>query len=343
MSKGGFDPDRVAQTKRERPVIPQILSWETEQLAKGFTEIKVMGLGGAGNNTVDRMIESGVQGIDFIAVNSDVQALDRTLARKRLHVGGHLTRGLGTGGDLKLGERAAEAARESLQEAMQGADMVFLTAGLGGGTGTGSAPLVAELARGIGALTVAVVTTPFGFEGAKRRANAMEGLARLRPEVDSLIVISNDRLLQTAPPNTGIRQAFHYADDTLHHGIQGIADLVITPGLINLDYADVRSVMHRAGPAMMSMGRASGEDRARRAAALALESPLADSSIRGARSMLLNITGGPDLALHEVNLAAGDIGAQVGPDCNIIFGAVIHPRLVDEVRITVIATGFSRD
>ncbi|GAC1329613.1 MAG: cell division protein FtsZ [Chloroflexota bacterium] len=343
MSKGGFDPDRVAPVKRDQPVIPQILSSETDHMAKGFTEIKVIGLGGAGNNTIDRMIESGVQGIDFIAVNSDRQALDRTLARKRIHVGERLTRGLGTGGDPRLGERAAESAREALREAMAGADMVFVTAGLGGGTGTGGAPIVGEIARQLGALSVAVVTVPFGFEGARRRGTALDGLEALRTEVDSVIVISNDRLLHTASANTGIRQAFQLADETLHQGIQGIADLILTPGLINLDYADVRSVMHRAGPALMAMGRASGENRAQRAAALALTNTLADTSIRGARAVLLNVTGSPDLTLHEVNSAAGDVADQVGPDCNIIFGAVIHPRLVDEVRITVIATGFDRD
>jgi len=340
VSRQGFDPTRVPPPRRDRPVIPQILSSDTEQLAKGFTEIKVLGLGGAGNNTLDRMIEAGVQGIDFIAVNTDTQALERTLARKQVQLGQGLTHGRGTGGDCKLGERAAEAARNALGEALSGADMVFITAGLGGGTGTGTAPLVAGLAQEIGALTVAVVTMPFTFEGTRRHATAVEGLERLRGLVDSIIVISNDRLLQAAPVNTGINEAFRRADETLNQGIRGIADLILTPGLINLDYADVRSVMHRAGPALMAMGRASGEGRARRAAELAMGNPLADSSIHGARAVLLNITGGPDLTLFEVNEAANDVAAQVGPNCNIIFGAVVHPRIGDEVRITVIATGF---
>lgn len=343
MSRQGFDPNRAAPAKRENPVIPQILSPETQQLAKGFTEIKVVGLGGAGNNTVDRMIDSGMQGIDFIAVNTDAQALDRTLARKRLQIGGRLTRGLGTGGDPRLGERASESALDALKEALRGADMVFVTAGLGGGTGTGAAPTVAGIARGMGALTVAVVTMPFSFEGARRRAGALYGLDRLRPQVDSLIVISNDRLLQIAPPNTGIKQSFQLADDTLNQGIHGIADLILTPGLINLDYADVRSVMHEAGSALMAMGRGSGEGRARQAADRAVSNPLTDTSVRGARAVLLNITGGPDLTLYEVNEAAAQVADQVGPDCNIIFGAVIHPRLKDEVRVTLIATGFGRD
>lgn len=342
MSKrGGFDPDRAAPTKRDRPVIPQILSEDTEELAKGFTEIKVVGLGGAGNNTVDRMISTGVQGIDFIAVNSDAQALDRSAARKRVRIGDRLTGGLGTGGDPKLGERAAEAAADALHEAIHGADMVFVTAGLGGGTGTGSAPVVANLAQHGGALTVGVVTLPFSFEGARRRAIALEGLERLRPVVDSLIVISNDRLLQVAPAQMSINQSFRMADETLHHGIQGVADLVLSPGLINLDFADVKTVMHRAGPALMALGSASGENRAVRAVEEALNSPLLESSIDGAHGVLLNITGGPDLTLHEVNEAAARVASVTAPDSNIIFGAVVHPRLKDEVKITIIATGFA--
>ncbi|HEX8919042.1 MAG TPA: cell division protein FtsZ [Chloroflexota bacterium] len=342
MSKQGFDPNRVADGKRERPVIPDILSSDAARLAKGFTEIKVIGLGGGGNNTVDRMIDADVQGIDFVAANSDMQALSRSLARKRVRLGDRLTHGLGTGGDAKLGERAAEAAVDGIFEALEGADMVFVTAGLGGGTGTGAAPVVARTAQRLGALTVGIVTLPFSFEGARRRAVAQEGLARLRPYLDSLIVISNDRLLAALSDKVNIREAFSVADETLKQGIHGIADLVLTPGLINLDFADVRSVMYRAGAAMMGMGSASGEGRAKRAAEAAITSRLLDASVSGARGLLLNITGGPTLSLHEVYEAAELVTAAAAPDSNIIFGAVIHPRLRDEVRVTVIATGFER-
>jgi cell division protein FtsZ len=342
VSRGGFDPNRIEPGKRDKPVIPQILSPETAALAKGFSEIKVVGIGGAGNNTIDRMIETGVQGIDFIAVNTDVQALDGSAARKRVQIGDRLTRGLGTGGDPRLGERAAEADADALAEAMAGADMVFLTAGLGGGTGTGAAPIVAEIAQQSGALTVGIVTLPFSFEGTRRRNLAAAGLDRLRPLLDSVIVVSNDRLLHVAPVTTGIHESFRMADETLNQGIHGIADLILTPGLINLDFADVRSVMERAGSAIMAMGAGAGENRAILAAERAISSPLLDSSMEGARGVLLNITGGPDLALYEVNAAAELISAKVAPDCNIIFGAVIHPRLGDEVRVTIIATGFDR-
>lgn len=343
MSKGGFDPTRVEGPGRDRPVIPQILSPETPRLAKGFTEIKVVGIGSAGNNTLDRMIDAGVQGIDFVAVNTDAQALERSLARTRVQIGERVTRGLGTGGDPRVGERAMEADRDAMGEALQGADMVFITAGLGGGTGTGAAPAVATLARQNGALTVGVLTLPFSFEGTRRRAIALDGLEKVRPHLDSIIVIANDRLLQASPAAAGIRQAFQLADETLHHGIQGIADLILTPGLINLDFADVSAIMQRAGPAMMGMGTASGEDRAVRAAEKAIASELLDASIAGARGVLLNITGGPDLSLYEVNQAAELVSRAAAPESNIIFGAVIHPRLGDEVRITVIATGFGKD
>ena len=342
MSRGGFDPNRIEPNKRPKPIIPQILSTDTAALAKGFTEIKVVGIGGAGNNTIDRMIETGVQGIDFIAVNTDIQALERSTARKRVQIGDRVTRGLGTGGDPRLGERAAETTTDALVEAMAGADMGCLTAGLGGGTGTGAAPVVAELAHISGALTVGIVTLPFSFEGNRRRKLAIEGLERLRPLLDSVIVVSNDRLLQVSPLTTGIHESFRMADETLNQGIHGIADLILTPGLINLDFADVRSVMERAGSAIMAMGSGAGENRAVTAAERAVSSPLLDSSMEGARGVLLNITGGPDLTLFEVNAAAELISSKVSPDCNIIFGAVVHPRLVDEVRVTIIATGFSR-
>lgn len=340
VSSGGFDPKRVKQKGRAQAVIPQILSPDAPQRAKGFTEIKVIGVGGGGNNTVNRMIETGVQGIDFIAVNSDTQALSRTLARKQVQIGERLTRGLGAGGDPKVGERAADAAREVLQEALDGADMVFVTAGLGGGTGTGAAPVVAEIAQQNGALTVGIVTLPFSFEGNRRKGIALHGLERLRPSLDSLLVIANDRLLQVAPGHVGIAESFRLADQTLHQGIHGIADLILSPGLINLDFADVKSVMHRAGPALMGMGTASGEERAVRAARAATRSPLLEASIEGARGILLNITGGPDLTLYEVNQVASLVAAAAAAEANIIFGAVIHPRLKDEIRVTVIATGF---
>ncbi len=341
MSKGGFDPQRVDQNKRDQPVIPQILSADTARLAKGFTEIKVVGIGGAGNNTVDRMIESDVQGIDFIAVNSDVQALSRSLARKRIQVGERITRGLGTGGDPRQGERAGENARDALREALVGADMVFITAGLGGGTGTGAAPIVAAIAQQVDALTVGVVSLPFSFEGTRRRNVAHDGLEKMRPLLDSIIVVSNDRLLQTAPTRS-IKESFRLADETLNQGIHGIADLILTPGLINLDFADVSTIMLRSGPALMGMGTATGEERAVQAAERAMNSALLDTSIAGARGVLLNVTGPPDLTLFEVNQAAELVSSAVSADCNIIFGAVIHPRLKDEVRITIIATGFGR-
>lgn len=342
MSKSGFDPRRLDAQKRDNSVITQILSPDASSKAKGFTEIKVVGLGGAGNNTINRMIEAGVQGIDFIAVNSDAQALGRNLARKQIQLGPRLTGGMGTGGDPRLGGRAAESAAEALAEAVSGADMIFITAGLGGGLGTGSAPVVAEIAQASGALTVGVVTLPFSFEGARRRGIALEGLERLRPQLDSVIVVSNDRLLQIAPASLRMPDAFRIADDTLNQGIHGIADLILTPGFINLDFADVRSIMHRAGPALMAMGEAAGEDRARRAARSAIANPLLDSTIDGATGILLNITGGPDLTLYEVNEAASEIAEVTGPDCNIIFGTAVHPRLKDSIRITVIATGYGR-
>jgi cell division protein FtsZ len=340
VSRKGFDPERAEELKRERPVIPQILSSETPHLAKGFTEIKVIGIGSAGNNTVDRMIETGVQGIDFIAVNTDSQALSFTLARTRVRIGDKVTRGLGSGGDPRAGERAAEESRDALEEVVGEADMVFVTAGLGGGTGTGAAPLIASVAKDRGALTVGVVTLPFAFEGAHRRAVALEGLDKLQPYLDSIITISNDRLLQTAPPTLNIQNAFQMADATLHQGIQGIADLILTPGLINLDFADVSAVMQHSGTAMMGMGSAAGEGRASKATEKAMTSALLDRTISGAHGVLLNITGGPNLALYEVNEIAELVSHAVAADCNIIFGAVIHPKLKDEIKVTVIATGF---
>lgn len=340
MSKSGFDPERLGDTGRDRPVIPQILSAHTAHRAKGFTEIKVVGVGGAGINTLNRMISGGVQGIDFIAVNTDVQSLSQSLASTRLQVGERVTRGLGAGGDARVGERGAEAARDALADVLAGADMVFVTGGLGGGTGTGVAPVVAGIARQAGALTVGVITLPFGFEGNRRRQAALAGLERLRPLVDSLIVVANDRLMHAAGRSIGIRDAFTLADETLRQGIHGIADLILTPGLINLDFADVKSIMQHAGPALMAMGQASGEGRAARAVQAALSSPLLDAPIARARGVLLNITGGPDLALHEVSEIAERVSEVTDLECNLIFGAVVHPLIEDEIRVTLIATGF---
>lgn len=341
MSDAGFDPTRLDGSKRPSPVVAQILAPDVGVRARGFTEIKVVGLGGAGLNTIDRMIDTGVSGIDFIAMNTDVQALERCQARTRVQLGERLTRGRGAGGDPRIGYRAAELAREAMVEALAGADMVFITAGLGGGTGTGAAIIAAEVARAAGALTVGVVTLPFVFEGQRRRTAAQDGLLELQKRVDSLIVVANDRLLRVASPGTGIGDSFALADETLRQGIHGIADLVLTPGLINLDFADVKSIMQKAGPALMAMGTGRGENRAYVAVEGALTSPLLDTPVSGARGILLNVTGGPDLALHEVNTIAARIGEVADPECNLIFGAVIHPRLGDEVRVTVIAAGFS--
>jgi cell division protein FtsZ len=319
-----------------------MLAPDTPRMAKGFTEIKVIGVGGAGSNTVDRMIETGVQGIDFIAINSDLQALSLSLAGKQVRIGDRITRGLGAGGDPRVAERAVETAKDELLDVLGGADMVFITAGLGGGTGTGAAPLIAEIAQESGALTVGVVTLPFSFEGSRRRNIAHDGLEKLRPTLDSLIVIANDKLLSLGSGRMDIREAFRVADDTLNQGIHGIADLILTAGLINLDFADVNTIMQRSGPALMAMGAASGEERAAKAVEKALNSPLLDASIQGARGILLNITGGPNMTLYEVNQIASIVSAAASPDCNIIFGAVVHPKLSEEIKLTLIATGFGK-
>jgi cell division protein FtsZ len=288
------------------------------------------------------MIETGVQGVEFVAVNTDAQALAMSTAVKKIPIGGRGTRGLGAGGDPSQGERAAEVSREQLAEVVEGADMVFLTAGLGGGTGTGAAPIIADIARRAHALTVAVVTLPFTFEGARRRRVAEEGLERLRSQVDALIVIPNDRLLDLADRQMGVVEAFNMADDVLRHGVQGISDLVTMTGLINLDFADVKAVMQNAGTALMAVGEGRGEGRAAVAARAAISSPLLDVSIDGATGVLINLSGGPDLTLAEVTEACEAIQAAADPDANIYFGAVIHPRGNDEVKVTVIATGLKQ-
>ncbi len=329
----------MADLTRPVSVVPQIVEAPHESPARGFTEVKIVGVGGGGTNAVNRMVETGVQGVEFIAVNTDAQALQMSTAMHKIPIGGRSAKGLGAGGDPQQGERAAEISRDALTEAIDGADMVFLTAGLGGGTGTGAAPIIADIARKARALTVAVVTLPFTFEGFQRRRSAEEGLARLRGNVDALIVIPNDRLLQMADRQMSVIEAFRLADDVLRHGVQGISDLVTMTGLINLDFADVKAVMQNAGTALMAVGEARGEGRAVAAARAAISSPLLDVSIEGAHGVLLNVSGGPDLTLAEVTEAAETIQGAVDPDASIYFGAVIHARPQDDVRVTVIATG----
>ncbi|MBC7249357.1 MAG: cell division protein FtsZ [Anaerolineae bacterium] len=307
---------------------------------ENFAHIKVVGVGGGGSNAVNRMIEEGLRGVEFIAINTDAQALMLSQAPKRIRIGDKLTKGLGSGGDPEIGRKAAEESSDDLYEALTGADMVFLTAGIGGGTGTGASPVIARIAREIGALTIGVVTRPFSFEGARRRAVAEEGIEALKGEVDTLIAIPNDRLLQIVDKKASLREAFRVADDVLRQGIQGISELITVPGLINLDFADVRTIMSEGGAALMAVGRASGENRAVEAAQAAISSQLLDVTIDGARGILFNVTGGLDLSLFEVNEAAEIIRETAHPDVNIIFGAVIDETMQDEIRITVIATGF---
>jgi len=305
--------------------------------------IKVVGVGGGGVNAVNRMIEAGLRGVEFIAVNTDAQALLMSDADVKLDIGRDLTRGLGAGADPQVGQQAAEDHRGEIEAALAGADMVFVTAGEGGGTGTGASPLIARIAREQGALTIGVVTRPFAFEGKRRAAQAEVGVDAIKAEVDTLIVIPNDRLLQVAGNGTSVLEAFRLADDVLLQGVQGITDLIMIPGLINLDFADVRSVMSEAGNALMGIGRARGDDRAVEAARLAMSSPLLEASIDGARGVLLLIAGGSDLGLLEANAAADLVGSSAHPEANIIFGAVIDDTLGDEVKVTVIAAGFEAD
>lgn len=315
-----------------------MLEWDIEY--GQYAKIKVIGVGGGGSNGVNRMIEAGLRGAEFIAVNTDAQALASSKATHKLQIGEKLTRGLGAGANPDVGGKAAEESRDILTKALKGADMVFITAGMGGGTGTGAAPIVAEVARELGALTVGVVTKPFSFEGRKRQAQAEKGISALKDKVDTIITIPNDRLLQIVDKKTPFLEAFRIADDVLRQGVQGISDLIMVPGLINLDFADVKTVMSCAGSALMGIGLASGEGRAVTAAKQAISSPLLETSIDGAKGILLSIAGGPSLGLHEINEAAEIISASADPDANFIFGAVIDDLLGDEVRITVIATGF---
>jgi cell division protein FtsZ len=312
------------------------------QFIENFAQIKVVGVGGGGQNAVNRMIEEGIVGVEFIAVNTDAQALMSSNAPQRLRIGDKLTKGLGSGGDPTMGKRAAEESNEEIVEVIKGSDMVFITAGMGGGTGSGAAPVIAGIAREAGALTIGVVTRPFTFEGAARRRSAEAAIEEMVKSVDTLITIPNDRLLQIVDKKVGLNQAFRFADDVLRQGIQGISELITIPGLINLDFADVRSIMQDGGPALMAIGRAAGENRAKEAAEKAIHSPLLDVSIDGARSIIFNIRGGDEMALYEVHEAAEVVRANAHPEANIIFGAVIDPSMGDELQLTVIATGFER-
>ncbi len=315
-----------------------MLEFDTTQ--ESMANIKVIGVGGGGNNAVNRMIEHGVQGVDFIAVNTDAQALNLSKAEIRMQIGGKLTRGLGAGANPEVGKKAAEESKEQIQEALRGADMVFVTAGMGGGTGTGAAPVIAQVAKELGALTVGVVTRPFTFEGRKRATQAAAGIAALKENVDTLIVIPNDRLLEIVDKNTPMLEAFREADNVLRQGVQGISDLIAVPGLINLDFADVKTIMSNKGSALMGIGVGTGESRAAEAAKRAISSPLLETSIDGAQGVLMNITGGTNLSLYEVQEAADIVASASDLEVNMIFGSVINENLKDEIVVTVIATGF---
>ncbi len=322
---------------------PDTASQAPNIVPSSVARIKVIGVGGGGSNAVNRMISSDVIGVEFWTVNTDAQALVNATTLNRLQIGQKLTRGLGAGGNPAIGHKAAEESREEVARALEGSDLVFITAGMGGGTGTGAAPIVAEVAKEIGALTVGIVTRPFMFEGRRRLTQADEGIMALKNSVDTLIVIPNDKLLSVISDQTPVQEAFRMADDVLRQGVQGISDIITIPGLVNVDFADVRAVMADAGSALMGIGAASGKSRAREAASAAISSPLLESSIEGAKGVVFNITGGADLTLHEVSAAADAIYEVVDPEANIIFGAVIDERLQGEMRITVIATGFTGD
>ncbi|MEA3374873.1 MAG: cell division protein FtsZ [Chloroflexota bacterium] len=309
---------------------------------ESFAKIRVVGVGGGGSNAVNRMIAEGMGGVDFVAVNTDAQALMLSDAPARVRIGDKLTRGLGVGGNPDMGQEAAEESVDELFDILEGSDMVFITAGMGGGTGTGASPVIARVAKEVGALSIGVVTRPFNWEGSVRGQAAQKGIANLKEEVDTLIVIPNDRLLEITDKRVTLQNAFSLADDVLRQGIQGISELITVPGLINLDFADVRTIMAEGGAALMAVGRASGEDRAVEAAGQAISSELLDVTIDGARGILFNVTGGPDLSLYEVNEAASIIKRTAHPDVNLIFGAVVDQEMEDEIRITVIATGFDQ-
>ncbi|EIZ8412992.1 cell division protein FtsZ [Listeria monocytogenes] len=316
---------------------------EFDTSSESLATIKVIGVGGGGNNAVNRMIEHGVQGVEFISVNTDAQALNLAKAETKLQIGTKLTRGLGAGAVPEIGKKAAEESREQIEEALKGSDMVFVTAGMGGGTGTGAAPVFAQIAKEMGALTVGVVTRPFGFEGPKRTKQALTGTEAMKEAVDTLIVIPNDRLLQIVDKNTPMLEAFREADNVLRQGVQGISDLIAVPGLINLDFADVKTIMTNRGSALMGIGIATGENRAAEAAKKAISSPLLETSVDGAKGVLMNITGGSNLSLYEVQEAAEIVSSASDEDVNMIFGSVINDELKDELIVTVIATGFDEE
>ena len=316
---------------------------EEKFMMDGTATIKVIGVGGAGNNAVNRMIDAGIKNVEFIAVNTDRQALQLSKASTKIQIGEKITRGLGAGANPDIGAQAAEESKAEVAEALRGADMVFVTSGMGGGTGTGAAPIVAATAKEMGILTIGVVTKPFTFEGKKRLAQAERGIENLKGKVDTLVVIPNDKLLQVIDRKTSIVEAFRMADDVLRQGVQGISDLISVPGLINLDFADVKTIMLDRGMAHMGIGTASGENRAEDAAKQAIQSPLLETSIEGARGVIINITGGSDVGLHEANTAAELIQRSADPEANIIFGSVTDDSMGDEIRITVIATGFEGD
>jgi len=330
LSNSNYDLPRPETDMREGKIVPSSVA-----------RIKVIGVGGGGSNAVNRMIASDLGGVEFWALNTDAQALVNASAQKRLQIGQKLTRGLGAGGNPAIGQKAAEESRDEIAAALEHSDLVFITAGMGGGTGTGAAPIVTEVTKELGALTVGIVTRPFTFEGRRRLNQAEDGIGALQSRVDTLIVIPNNRLLSVISEQTPMQEAFRVADDILRQGVQGISDIITIPGLVNVDFADIRAVMADAGSAMMGIGIASGKSRAREAATAAISSPLLESSVEGAKGVVFNITGGSDLTLHEVNSAAETIYEVVDPEANIIFGAVVDDRLQGEIRITVIATGFA--
>lgn len=313
---------------------------EVKPAIETFAKIKVLGIGGSGGAAINRMISNKIKGIDFIAINTDAQALHHSQATAKIHIGKNTTKGLGAGMDPEIGQKAAEENREELSEALKGSDMIFITCGLGGGTGTGASPTIADIAKEVGALTVAVITKPFAFEGEQRRAIAESGLRELSDRVDAVITIPNDRILQIIDKKTSLLEAFGIVDDVLRQGVQGISDLITVPGLINVDFADVKAIMENTGSALMGIGSASGESRAIEAAKSAIDSPLLEMDIEGAKGVLFTITGGPDLGMFEVNEAAKIITESADPNAKVIFGSVIDENMKDEVRITVIATGF---
>ncbi len=327
---------------RKEPVQTSSIADTNTEMPSGVNpaEIKVIGVGGGGGNAVNRMIKAGLSGVDFWAMNTDAQVLGMSSAKNRIQLGSKLTQGLGAGGDPSIGEKAAEETRENIMQALDGADMVFITAGMGGGTGTGAAPVVAKIAKELGALTIGVVTKPFTFEGKRRLNQALQGLEKLKETVDALIVIPNDKLMEVVDKRTTMREAFHVVDEVLLRGVQGISDIITVPGLINVDFADVKAVMESSGSALMGIGRGSGEGRAMEAATSAINSPLLETTINGASGIILNVTGGPDMTLHEVTEAAQVIHDAVSDDAIVTFGSVIDDRIQGEIQITVIATGF---